>query len=248
MSSGNALAEHDRHHLGAGVLRYFEQLSWQDFREKHVSVRDFSLLQQILESDIVRFVLSQPGQRIVDIGAGFCDLEDWLATNHRIDETCTLLAVDISFNMLRQRPAKLYPFPVHPVVSNVELCALADASVDTAFAINVTPYLGSLEAFISQMARILREGGYLILFDPEDCALFWQTSFEGMTVQLGRPGILISLFRSAGFEVQEGKEILIHPMVEVPSIELRIGNCMTFRKSRQNDPTPLDSGESCRTG
>lgn len=222
---------HDRNRANAIIVRYFEGLSRQHFGEMHVSLSDFSLFQQIMDSEALRSALSGRARRIVDIGAGLCELEDLLAANGSLDQTSTIIALDISFNMLRQKPTRRYPFAVYQVVSDAEYCALVSESTDLAFLVNVTPYVAAMDRLILEIARILKVGGYVVLFEPEAHSMFWEAEFDGVAVHLRETDTIISLFQSLGFAFKESRQVCIYPVPGVESIELRIGDCMLFSKS-----------------
>lgn len=112
-----------------------------------------------VERIALRRLLPPQGHTLVDIGAGFGRLADLYSGYDRV------VLVDYSRSMLRQAQERLgrddsrYIF----VASNVYNLPLADAVADTVVMVRVIHHLTDVASALSELARITRPQGHLIL-------------------------------------------------------------------------------------
>ncbi len=208
--------------------RYWDKLSAEEYAAMHISIKDRVFFEQIIASNIVRQRLTKPSQTIVDIGAGNCNLANLI---HKMGppESCRMIALDNSANMLRNAVAnqKALPFVLQTVVAEATSMPLQKGIADVAFVINVTPYINELAPLARELTRVIKKGGLLVIVHPER-SIFWEAEFEGLQVKFDHR--VQEVFELVGFKLLEDKPINVHPVAEIESITLRIATWMAFEK------------------
>ncbi len=103
----------------------------------------------------------RPRCRVLDVGSGTGILLPFLATSMR-DEG-TILAIDISAEMLRQGRRKACPSIVEFAQADAMAIPLADGSVDIAICYSVFPHFYDKLRALTEMARVLSATGALVI-------------------------------------------------------------------------------------
>jgi len=191
----------------------------------HLSIRDRILLEPVTGSRLISSRLAEPEQTIVDLGAGLCDLRRGLP----LHETSEFVALDKSLNMLRNGVRVLGDLctSLSLVVSDAICCALSSNCSDVSFVIGVTPYVESVNHLASELARIGKPGGLVVLIHPEK-GMFWEDEFEGVRTYFHDAREIVKQFDSVALRLLELQPICIYPIPDVRSIKLIIANLMIF--------------------
>jgi SAM-dependent methyltransferase len=125
------------------------------FSEKE-RVRKARLWQALWDGELSRLI--NPGDTVLDVGAGYCEFINSAVARRRI-------AVDLNPDTARYAAPGI---EVH-ITSGIELAFLGEGEVDVVFTSNFLEHLPSKEA-VSQMAqaalRVLRPGGMFIAIGP----------------------------------------------------------------------------------
>lgn len=100
-------------------------------------------------------------QRILDLGAGACWTSEWLA---RLNLRVT--AVDIAVDMLRVGRARIAGTTASQSAGDLEALPFQDASFDRAMCLNALHHVPDPRQALREAARVLREGGRLVLIEP----------------------------------------------------------------------------------
>jgi 2-polyprenyl-3-methyl-5-hydroxy-6-metoxy-1,4-benzoquinol methylase len=110
-----------------------------------------------------RFLLGQvhPGERVLDLGCG----EGWFA-QALTDAGALVLAADVAEEPLRRARRRVADLDVRrlPIVG---AWPLADASFDMVWAGEVIEHVVDTAAWLSELRRVLRSGGRLVLSTPD---------------------------------------------------------------------------------
>jgi demethylmenaquinone methyltransferase/2-methoxy-6-polyprenyl-1,4-benzoquinol methylase len=107
---------------------------------------------------VIRSVAMEPGWRVLDIGCGTCVLEE------RLVGDCFLVGLDLSESMLRVGQRKELPSISSLMRSDAERLPFQSESFDAVLSCYVVKYC-STTTFVSEMLRILKPGGRLVLYD-----------------------------------------------------------------------------------
>jgi ubiquinone/menaquinone biosynthesis C-methylase UbiE len=102
----------------------------------------------------------QPGQRVLDLGAGSCWVSEWLRRFN-----VETVSVDLAADMLAIGRARLGP-DAWIVAGDLETLPLASESVDHAVCLNAFHHVPDGPAALAQVCRVLRPGGRLLLSEP----------------------------------------------------------------------------------
>ncbi len=107
------------------------------------------------------------GSRVLDVGCGTCILEEMMP------EGIEVVGVDLTYGMLRAGQGKRLPRVVSLLQSDGERLPFRDSSFDRVVSCYVVKYC-SREVLVSEMARVLKPGGRLVLYDfARPRGLFW---------------------------------------------------------------------------
>ena len=118
---------------------------------------DFVWCPERLREADVRLLGEVAGRRVLEVGAGSAPCSRWLAR-----QGAAVVALDLSAGMLRHARAANERTGVHvPLVqANAERLPLASESFDLACsAFGAVPFVASVEAVFTEVARVLRPGG-----------------------------------------------------------------------------------------
>ncbi len=116
----------------------------------------------------VDWLAPSPGDRVVDLGAGFGPATGLLA--ERVGPTGTVIAIDPSKAMrmivaIRKRLARRAVVDIRK--GTAESLPLADASVDAIVSLNAMHHMDDLAQAAAEMHRVLRPGGKILLIDED---------------------------------------------------------------------------------
>lgn len=134
------------------VLDYGESTYEQDFWLQHN--RDY---EDAAERIALRKMLPAKGLRLVEIGAGFGRLAG-LYQGHQ-----EVILLDYSPALLQDARRRLAPNPPRTVAANFYNIPFADGACDTVVMVRVLHHAADVPAVLSELRRILRPGGVLIL-------------------------------------------------------------------------------------
>ena len=104
------------------------------------------------------------GERVVDVGAGTGLLT--VGALEQLGEDGTVYAVDPSVGSLEELRSQATRGGVYYLIGEAAVLPLPDESVDAAVARSVLIYVDDLEAAAAELARVLRPGGRLSVFEP----------------------------------------------------------------------------------
>jgi len=135
-----------------GLLRYMKMLP--------------KMWRSPVSRDVVRSVSPQPGEQVVDIGAGMGP-----ATVLAAKTGTAVLAVDptgymrriITLRRLGQRHRKL----IRVADGSAESIPADDHSIDAVWTVNTMHHWADMDAAVHELARVLRTGGRLLLVDED---------------------------------------------------------------------------------
>lgn len=103
----------------------------------------------------------KPRCRVLDVGSGTGILLPLLETRMRGEGT--ILAIDISAEMLKQGKRKACPAIVDFAQADAMAIPLADGSVDVVICYSVFPHFHDKVRALTEMARVLRKTGALVI-------------------------------------------------------------------------------------
>ncbi len=103
----------------------------------------------------------RPRCRLLDVGSGTGILLPFLGS--RMRDEGTILAIDISAEMLRQGRRKARPSMADFAQADAMAIPLADGSMDIAICLSVFPHFCDKVRALTEMARVLRETGSLVI-------------------------------------------------------------------------------------
>ena len=146
--------------------------------------------------------------RVVDVGCGTGILPPFLAVSGARMESYA--GVDLSPGMLRVAAGKAHGVEARTgfVAGDAEKLPLRDASFDTAISASVLHYWDDADAALSEIRRVLRPGGRLLLVDwlrdPAPMRLLnaWMRITRVRYRRMYSRAELVDLLASAGFRAQ----------------------------------------------
>ncbi|MFG0276144.1 MAG: class I SAM-dependent methyltransferase [Phycisphaerales bacterium] len=156
--------------------------------------------------EIVNAMGIQPGDAVVDIGAGTGLFLEALA--HSVGDTGTVYAIDISepfVEHMRDRAAALGLSQVRAQVCSEDSIDLPRASVDVAFACDVYHHFEYPETTLASIRRALRQGGEFYVVDFE--RIPGQTSAWLLEHVRAGKEVFTAEIEAAGFDLVEEIEI-----------------------------------------
>ena len=116
--------------------------------------------------EVVRDVSPQPGERVVDVGAGMGP-----ATVLAAKAGASVLAVDPTRYMRRilsvRRLCQRRRSAIRVADGSAELIPADDHSIDAVWTVNTMHHWTDLDAAILELARVLRPGGRILLVDED---------------------------------------------------------------------------------
>ncbi len=116
--------------------------------------------------EVVRAIAPQPGEHVVDVGAGMGP-----ATVIAAKTGAVVLAVDPTPYMRHilgvRRLGQLHRTAISVVDGSAESIPAADHSVDALWTVNTMHHWTDLDAAVGELARVLRPGGRLLLVDED---------------------------------------------------------------------------------
>lgn len=147
------------------VREYFDREAHSYLEAYTRPIRDFrSSLLQTRRAQVLGLVDQPPG-RVLDIGSG-----PGVYTSELLGREAQCLVVDCSFNMLTTARAQWSDqnggTRVRFGVADVDLLPFRDASFETVLCIGVLQYLLKPEQALSELSRITRRGGLVIVAVP----------------------------------------------------------------------------------
>jgi SAM-dependent methyltransferase len=133
-------------------VKPFSSRGHDDVGEGARLIHDFAVALLCLEP--------RPGERVLDLGAGSCWVSEWLC-RFNLDT----ISVDISLDMLRVGRDRLGD-RAWLIAGDLEQLPLADASVDKAVCLNAFHHVPNGAAALTEIHRVLRPGGRVLLSEP----------------------------------------------------------------------------------
>ena len=116
--------------------------------------------------EVVRAISPQPGEHVVDIGAGMGP-----ATVLAAKTGASVMAVDPTGFMRRILAVRRLGQRARSAISvadgSAEVIPAADRSIDAVWTVNTMHHWTNLDAAILELARVLRPGGRLVLVDED---------------------------------------------------------------------------------
>ena len=116
--------------------------------------------------EVVRAIAPQPGERVVDVGAGMGP-----ATVLAAKAGASVLAVDPTPFMCRilgvRRLGQCARSAIRVAAGAAESIPADDHSVDALWTVNTMHHWTDLDAAVRELARVLRSGGRLLLVDED---------------------------------------------------------------------------------
>ena len=113
----------------------------------------------------------RPGSRVADIGCGTPHVALELA--RRVGPQGRVFALDRDARLIEAMSAQAHPSWLQPVHGDAYALPWPDATLDAVHARFVAAPCGRFDALLTQMRRVLRPGGVLLLQEPDADA--WQT-------------------------------------------------------------------------
>jgi ubiquinone/menaquinone biosynthesis C-methylase UbiE len=182
-------------------------------RNKFSSIahRDHTFYNPVSEKKIMKMiemVSPQPQDKVIDIGAGKCELLIRLVENHQISATAIEL-YDGAIEEAKSRASSRIPegsieFIVEDATSAVERCE--QEGYDLGICIGSTHAMGGLEATLQTLKRLVKKNGYILIGEG-----YWkQTPSAAYLEALG--GADESECKSHAETVKTGEELGLIPL------------------------------------
>jgi SAM-dependent methyltransferase len=151
--------------------RWLDDERWGDNRDSLQSALNAVRDRILSMADI------QPGQRVLDLGAGTGLLG--LEAAHQIGYDGQVFCVDISAAALQTGLVQADSGNVEFVAGDVLHIPLSDQSVDTVVIRSVLSYVQDRLASAQEISRVLRPGGRLVEFEPINRRMPWIVQLTG---------------------------------------------------------------------
>jgi 2-polyprenyl-3-methyl-5-hydroxy-6-metoxy-1,4-benzoquinol methylase len=155
------------------------------------------------------FAAERPGERVgLDLGCGDGAHLDWLASH-----VTTLYGSD--YNVLRLRRAQARGVAAGLAVADVTDYPADDDTFDVVFFNHVIEHIPDDERALSEIHRVLKPGGIVVLGTPNEGAAFWQLAYRLQPefrrttdhVHFYTADSLVAKCRAAGFGIRHVKPI-----------------------------------------
>lgn len=212
---------------------YFKTLTKRDYQQQHISMNREEISNSVLcGKELLRYC-AKPNLKILDIGAGFCDLEKKILRSTNFANIIEITALDQSTNMLRQCRRDLCHFQVkiNFLGTDALKSRLPTDYSNITFLINVLPYLPKWEKVIHELYRITANGGIIVIVVPIQNKLkFWKTDFGGGKICLNEN--IEPFFTKAEFKLIEKKLIHITPIPQIRIIKIPIAKKLIYKVTK----------------
>jgi ubiquinone/menaquinone biosynthesis C-methylase UbiE len=130
----------------------------------------------------------RPGKRILDVGCGTGTAEASLA-RMRVSQL-QMVGVDLVVDRLREADAAARGMNSTAIYAAADACKLpfADGTFDSAFCVAVLQHIRDVARAVSELARVTRPGGRVLVVEPDNAARYWFSSLESgmVAADLGR--------------------------------------------------------------
>jgi ubiquinone/menaquinone biosynthesis C-methylase UbiE len=191
---------HDQDRGLRGFLRYMKMLP--------------KMWRSPVTSEVVRAIAPQPGERVLDVGAGMGP-----ATVLAAKTGASVLAVDPTPYMRRilsvRRLGQRRRAAIRVADGSAESIPADDRSVDASWTVNTMHHWTDLDAAVRELARVLRPGGRLLLVDedfdaPEHPAFLRMQDRKAHRARHFTeidPAVVAAKLKAAGFVNVEGSKV-----------------------------------------
>lgn len=153
----------------------------------------------------------KPGERIIDIGVGPGLLAHDLA--RLVGDTGHVVGLDMAPAMITMARTRLAALPqAECIEGDATALAFPEASFDAAVSTQVYEYVADMPKALSELKRVLRPGGRVLILDTDWRSIVWHSSdearmervlacWDGHLADPHLPARLGALLRRAGFDV-----------------------------------------------
>lgn len=212
------------------IYRYFSRISEENYSKCHISMNNEIIYNAVFKSNTLNEFLRKPKMTVVDIGAGCCDLEKKLVGVLSPNQDISIIAIDISSNILKNSkivPQK-YPFNIQFVLADATSTGLKSDCSDITYIINVLPYIEDVRSLLNELYRITRTNGIIVIVKPvRDRFNFWQRYFDEIKIHFQENfENVIDLER---FQLVENISIDLNPIQDVKIIKVPIAKLMVLK-------------------
>ena len=161
-------------------------------------------------AETLRRLAIQPGEHVLDIGAGPGFLSTEIAD--LTGPTGRVLGLDISESMIRRATARNDRGWLSYAYGDALALPVEDASFDVAVSTQVAEYMPDLAAFAAEIARVLKPGGRALILTTDWDSVAWHSEDpermarvmaiqKTSVAQSNVPRVLAPHLRAAGLEV-----------------------------------------------
>jgi len=161
----------------------------------------------------------EAGERVLEVGCGNGLLADEMADE--VGLTGHVTGVDISDSMIALARAHCGSRPgIHFATANADRLPFEDASFDVAVTVQCMCFVPDVQKAMSEMFRVLRPGGRLVILETDWDSLVWNSSdpvlmnkmmaiYKSVYQDFKLPRTLTRLLRGAGFFVKSREQFVI---------------------------------------
>lgn len=230
-SEFNSVVDRNKNYeMNNHVHRYFSRMSEGAYHKHHISMDKEIIYNAVFKSTILNKYLRKSKITIVDVGAGCCDLEEKLLDVLSLDQDVSMVALDMSSNMLKNSKIvpKKYPFSIQFISADAISAGVKSDCSDITFIINVLPYIDDVRSLLSELYRITRTNGIIVIVKPvKDRFNFWERYFDDIKIYFHENfENIIDLER---FQIVENSPIELNPIQDVEIIKVQIGKLMIIK-------------------